>query len=33
VRKAATDLGAAGYVTKPFKVDSLIGVLHRACPA
>jgi CheY-like chemotaxis protein len=32
VRREATALGAAGYVTKPFKLDSLLGVVHRTCP-
>jgi|SRR5688572_1080817 len=32
VRKEATALGAAGYVTKPFKLDSLLGVVQRTRP-
>jgi signal transduction histidine kinase len=30
VRREATALGAAGYVAKPFKLDSLLGVVHQA---
>ena len=33
VRREASALGAAGYVSKPFKLDALLGVVHRACPA
>ncbi len=29
----ATQLGAAGYVTKPVKLDELLGALKRALPA
>jgi DNA-binding response OmpR family regulator len=33
VRREAEALGAAGYVTKPFKLDSLLGVVARSCAA
>lgn len=33
VRKEAAALGVAGYLKKPFKVDSLFAAVHLACPA
>ncbi|HZO12054.1 MAG TPA: hypothetical protein VFB62_02310 [Polyangiaceae bacterium] len=30
VRREAAALGAAGYVTKPFKVDVLLAAVHQA---
>ena len=32
VRKEAAALGAVAYVTKPFKLDALLGMLERSCP-
>jgi DNA-binding response OmpR family regulator len=33
VGKEAAALGAAGYVTKPFNIEALIGVVERSCHA
>jgi len=33
VRKEAAALGVAGYVMKPFKLDALLSVVRRMCPA
>src|ERR1051326_5429673 len=32
VRREAAALGASGYVTKPFKIGALLGVIHQAPP-
>ena len=31
VGKEAAALGAAGYVTKPFNIESLLGVVQQSC--
>ncbi len=33
IRKEATALGAAGYASKPFKLDALLGTIRRTCLA
>jgi len=33
IRKEAAALGAAGYASKPFKLDALVGTIRRTCLA